>query len=226
MVSARKLARIGQAFLQVVGACAILYVMLYGIPSQSERTVELIALNTAAAPVLPPPPPVVGCTDAQMAEARAMLAAYVSSIEQPGAKFRHGFTPAEYAAFPCTHLAGGANAPTRVDTDIVFVMIASSKEQERAIAHRQTWAGHANMLMFADVNGTEAGFIAHPEANGPAYGDAQHRTLRGLQYAVKKFPNARCVHTRDLAVHFIIVSILEAAFALMVNVFSQVVCDD
>ena len=74
-------------------------------------------------------------------------------------------------------------------------MISSSKELERAVAHRQTWASHSNVLMFADVNGTEAGFIAHPQANGPSYQDAQHRTTRGLQYAVQRFPDARCAVT-------------------------------
>ena len=195
VMSARQFIRICQIVLQFIGGLSVLYLLLFGFPQHvgdSSIASPIVSIPTAVhIETPPPPPPVAGCTDDQLREARAMLAAYVESIQHTDVKFRHGFTPAEYAAFPCTQIDQSANIPTRVETDIVFVMISSSKELERSVAHRQTWASHTTMLMFADVNGTAAGFIAHPEASGPAYGDAQHRTLRGLQYAVQHFPNAR-----------------------------------
>jgi hypothetical protein len=191
--SARGAARVVRNLLQIVGACTVFYGLIFGYSSALTTVVE------PPAPTFPeyareaPPPVVNGCSDEQMKEAVDLLGSFVHSLDdgRPQNRGRHGLTPAEYLSFPCTRFDQTKTKPTTINEDVVFVMIASSKEKERAIAHRQTWANHVTMLMMADVNDTEVGLMALPAASGEGYWDAQHRTLYGLKYAVAKYPNAR-----------------------------------
>ena len=113
--SLRRLTRVVQVGLQIFGAFALLYVLIFGLPkSDSSVAVDAPALRPAPIPLTapPPPPPVSGCSAEQLAEGRNLLAAYVASIEKPGARFRHGFTAIEYITFPCTRVDEAANSRT------------------------------------------------------------------------------------------------------------------
>jgi hypothetical protein len=196
MGSVKTATRVIRLVLQAIGVCALAYLLLFGFPGAVNEVVGAAEPSISSArPSLSNvdlPSVIKGCTDAQMTEAKEMLGSFVHSLDDRRHmnRGRRGFTPAEYLAFPCTRFDQTATRASTIE-DVVFVMIASEKEKERAIAHRQTWANHVTMLMMADVNDTEVGLMALPAASGAGYWDAQHRTLYGMKYAVAKYPNAR-----------------------------------
>lgn len=113
MCSTRRLVRFGQIVFQAIGVVTVFYLVLFGFPrAETPSAPAVIVPVVPVGDAQPPPPPVAGCSDAQLAAARALLGAYVEAIEKPGNKYRHGFTAAEYLSFPCTRVDESANLPT------------------------------------------------------------------------------------------------------------------
>ncbi len=74
--------------------------------------------------------------------------------------------------------------------DVLFLVLGSLKTMDRVRAVQNTWAKDIpseNVFIVGDANVPDVGMETLPELEGKGtYEDAQHRTLRGLQYAVKQ----------------------------------------
>jgi hypothetical protein len=101
-----------------------------------------------------------------------------------GGAVGQAFSSGELAAVhPCVRGGGRAWSARR---DVLFLVMGASFHVDRARALRATWLkGLPRTLLVGDAADEALGMVTLPELEGKeGYGDAQHRTLRGLIHAM------------------------------------------
>ena len=93
---------------------------------------------------------------------------------------------------PCVTLYDGS---TRV-RDFVLIVMGSAKERLRLEIMQRLWSrsatdAGARIIYVSDAEDAALGTITLPGAREPSYAGAQNRSLKGLQYAVAQYPDAR-----------------------------------
>lgn len=163
-------------------------------------------LACAAGPAGSPPPPQ---QQLQRCSHPASVAAATEAVTAWARGARHHARPwytntlTRGVLFAQHRCACDTGRPARV-SDFAVVVMAASVAVERAVLQREFWAGRAErggatVVMIADAPYEGVNFTVLPppapghggNASDPGYTGAQHRSLRGLAYAVAAHPSAR-----------------------------------